>query len=140
MPDMKAFTWRHTLISFLQGIDMAGIRKIAYYLPGIIIPKPKSALIIKTLYGFKLWIDPVKDQGIEKSLYYTGTYEKGTLFILRALLKEGDLMVDVGANIGLMSIFAADLVKESGKVIAFEPNPDTTRSSVKTWRLMTVKM
>jgi FkbM family methyltransferase len=38
------------------------------------------------------------------------------------LLKEGDVYVDVGANIGLTSIFAAKIVGKSGKVYAFEPD------------------
>lgn len=32
-------------------------------------------------------------------------------------------MLDVGANCGLVSIFAADLVGPTGGVIAFEPQP-----------------
>ena len=70
-------------------------------------------------------IDPVKDDGVEKTIYYTGTYEKGTLFVIKNLLREGDTFVDVGANIGLMSIFASSIVKASGKIVAFEPNPIT---------------
>ena len=44
---------------------------------------------------------------------------------LKNILKEGDTFVDVGANIGLMSIFSSFLVRESGKVFSFEPNPIT---------------
>ncbi|HIA37207.1 MAG TPA: FkbM family methyltransferase [Flavobacteriales bacterium] len=123
--DMKHFTIRHKIISFVQDIDIRGIRKIAYYLPKILIPKPSVKLTIKTQYGFCMEIDPVKDMGLERSIYYTGTYEKGTLYIMEYLLEEGNIFVDVGANIGLMSIFASYIVKGTGKVFAFEPNPNT---------------
>jgi FkbM family methyltransferase len=40
-------------------------------------------------------------------------------------LKPGDTVVDIGANIGAFSILAASLVGPSGRVIAFEPMPET---------------
>ena len=98
---------------------------MAYLLPKYLLPKPKETVILDTLYGFQMIIDPVKDNGVERSIYYTGTYEKGTLYILKNILKEGDVFVDVGANIGLMSILASQVVSNSGKVFAFEPNPNT---------------
>ena len=38
-------------------------------------------------------------------------------------LKPGHVFVDVGSNIGLLALEASGLVGDSGKVIAFEPNP-----------------
>lgn len=122
---MMHFRRRHRLIAFLQGIDIRGIRYFSGLLPQWILPKPAGPVMMETLHGFPLHIDPVKDNGVERSLYYTGTYEKGTLHIMKQLLQQGDVFVDVGANIGLMSIFALQCVGESGKVVAFEPNPET---------------
>ncbi|MDX1627567.1 MAG: FkbM family methyltransferase [Fulvivirga sp.] len=42
---------------------------------------------------------------------------------LNRYLKEGDVFIDVGASIGLVSLFASNQVGAEGKVIAFEPNP-----------------
>ncbi len=122
---MINYTLRHRFISSLQDVDIRGIRKIAHFLPGLLIPKPKNPLVIKTLHGFGLNIDPVQNEGVESSIYYTGTYEKGTLHVIKNILNKGDLFIDVGANIGLMSIFASSLVSETGRIIAFEPNPAT---------------
>ena len=44
---------------------------------------------------------------------------------LKRLLREGDVYVDVGANIGTLSFCAAQLVGETGKVIAIEAHPKT---------------
>ena len=44
---------------------------------------------------------------------------------LRQLLVPDGLFVDVGANIGLWTLTAAQALGEHGKVIAFEPNPAT---------------
>lgn len=43
---------------------------------------------------------------------------------LFSTLKEGDYFVDIGANIGLYSLLASDLVGKTGKVISFEPTPE----------------
>ena len=44
---------------------------------------------------------------------------------LKRLLREGDVYVDVGANIGTLSFCAAQLVGDTGKVIAIEAHPKT---------------
>ncbi|MGI9482259.1 MAG: FkbM family methyltransferase [Hyphomicrobiales bacterium] len=49
--------------------------------------------------------------------------EEGTIAWLRDNLCEGDVFHDVGANIGLYTIFAADKVGPGGQVAAFEPHP-----------------
>jgi FkbM family methyltransferase len=123
---MKKFRRRHKIISALTNINVIGIRALVNQLPYIIIPKPTEKLTLTTLHDFKLEIDPIKDnKGLERVIYYTGTYEQGTLFMLKNLLKKDDIFVDVGANIGLMSIFASKIVGDSGKVYSFEPNPAT---------------
>lgn len=122
---MNNFKFRHRILSILTDINIIGIRAIVNHLPKILIPKPVKIVTIETIYGFRMEIDPVKDVAVERSLYYTGTYEKGTLFIMKNVLFEGHVFVDVGANIGLMSIFASQIVGNSGRVFAFEPNPNT---------------
>ncbi len=50
-------------------------------------------------------------------------YEFDTQRIIQQLLKPGDTFVDVGANIGMITLLASQLVGTSGRVLAFEPNP-----------------
>jgi FkbM family methyltransferase len=121
----RRFPLRHSLISALADLDIRGVRRIARSLPGLLIPEPGGACIMRTLHGFWLRIDPVRDEGVERSIYYTGTYEKGALAVMKRILGQGDLFVDAGANIGLMSLFASGLVGRAGRVYAFEPNPET---------------
>jgi FkbM family methyltransferase len=42
---------------------------------------------------------------------------------LRTILSPGDVVADVGANIGIYSCFFSELVGPSGRVHAFEPDP-----------------
>jgi FkbM family methyltransferase len=43
----------------------------------------------------------------------------------RKLVRAGDVVLDVGANIGVLSLFLSRIVGEGGCVHAFEPNPRT---------------
>jgi FkbM family methyltransferase len=45
------------------------------------------------------------------------------VLLLERLLRPGDVYVDVGANIGFMSLNAARVVGSRGKVLAIEPEP-----------------
>lgn len=51
------------------------------------------------------------------------SYEPHVTTVVKDLLKEGDVFLDIGANVGYFTMLASSLVKSSGKVIAFEPNP-----------------
>lgn len=56
--------------------------------------------------------------------YYFGSYhELEILSVIKAGLRPGDCFVDGGANIGLISMFAAGIVGRSGLVQSFEPFP-----------------
>lgn len=89
------------------------------------IKLPFQPVAIRTLHRFKICVNPRFAKGVEYSLYKTGTYEAGTLHIIRKILKNGDVVIDIGANIGLMSLFSSRLIGEKGKVFCFEPEPDT---------------
>lgn len=60
-----------------------------------------------------------------EAMVWLGWEEREELEVLVRLLRPGDTFVDCGANIGLWSLVAAPLVGGGGRVIAFEPNPDS---------------
>lgn len=49
---------------------------------------------------------------------------------LKSLLKSGDTVIDVGANIGTISICMSQAVGPAGSVMAFEPDPITYKAMV----------
>ncbi len=123
----RSFLLRHKLISFLRDFDVRGIRRLSVVLPKLMLPKAENQekLVLKTIHDVKLLIDPSEDNGVELSLFETGTYEKGTIQLLEKFLKSGSVFMDVGANIGLMSSVASKFVGEEGRVLAIEANPKT---------------
>jgi FkbM family methyltransferase len=48
--------------------------------------------------------------------------EQGTIEWLQNNVREGDLVLDIGANVGMYSILAAERVGDSGHVFAIEPH------------------
>lgn len=51
-----------------------------------------------------------------------GNYENLETDLVRKIIKPGDVVVDVGANIGYFTLIFAQLVGIEGKVLAFEPD------------------
>jgi len=58
---------------------------------------------------------------IDGDLYFKGAFEPDTVSALETLAKPGDIVFDVGANIGCHALRLAHLVGPTGQVIAFEP-------------------
>jgi FkbM family methyltransferase len=54
-----------------------------------------------------------------------GDWFEEDLDLFRALIRPGDNVLDLGANIGVFAISAAQRVGESGKVVAVEPATET---------------
>jgi FkbM family methyltransferase len=60
-----------------------------------------------------------------RTMLLGGTYQEDVICALNALVKPGDTVIDIGAHHGLMSIVASRLTGPTGRVIAFEPNPQS---------------
>lgn len=59
---------------------------------------------------------------LEAAMYFDA-FEYVTRRALLGPLRDGDVLLDIGANIGFFSLLALDRITPSGKVIAVEPNP-----------------
>lgn len=57
---------------------------------------------------------------VSRHIYMTGDYETTTTRLFGSVLNNGDLVVDVGANIGYFTLVASHLVGQGGKVLSFE--------------------
>lgn len=61
------------------------------------------------------------DRYIGRSLITYGEYSDGEVQLFQRLLKPGDRVIEVGANIGSHTLPLAKIVGEKGRVFAFEP-------------------
>jgi FkbM family methyltransferase len=60
-------------------------------------------------------------EGIDLAIFLFGTFEKEVVEYCRTVLREGDHVVDVGANMGAHSLNMARIVGPNGRVVACEP-------------------
>ncbi len=70
-------------------------------------------------YGQMLY--NVNDRYIGRSLDVYGEYSEGEVELFANILKPGNVVIEVGANIGAHTLFLAQQVTKTGVVIAFEP-------------------
>jgi len=75
--------------------------------------------------GSRLRLRPA---GLSRILWVEPGRELDGESFLRAFLRAGDGVVDVGANIGVHALLASRLVGESGRVLAIEAHPATFRA------------
>lgn len=61
------------------------------------------------------------DKFIGRSLTEYGEWAEDEIQLLQHFIREGDLVVDIGANIGTHTVCFSESVGASGQVIAFEP-------------------
>lgn len=123
--DNIRFRVSRKLSRFLLHHRFKGALLLRDYLCSWLVPPTKGPTICSTLFDIDILVDPVVDKGLERSIYRFGEYEAGTLSVLKKFLREGDVFLDVGANIGFLSLVAARFVGESGMVYAVEPHPET---------------
>jgi len=110
--------WSRVMRAFGYGASLGGAQPMP--LGWKQLPK---AIVRGKRHGFKMKLD--RSDWAQCSTWFLGRYgELGVQRTLDQLLREGDTMVDIGANIGMIALHARSLVGDSGRVICFEPNPE----------------
>ncbi len=78
------------------------------------------------LGGYQVCIQK-RDTDFGQAIFHTHDYEPHVRRLLAEHLREGDVCVDVGANVGCIAFQAATIVQAGGLVVAVEPNPENLR-------------
>lgn len=78
------------------------------------------------LGGYQVCVQK-RDSDFAHSILATRDYEPHVRQAVRERIRPGDVVVDVGANVGCIALMASALVGEEGLVVAIEPNPDNLR-------------
>ena len=82
-----------------------------------------GTLLVRTAAGHPI-LAFADDLCVTPALVQRGSHDTALMHFLHRELSPGDVVVDVGANIGLITLQAAHKVRTSGRVIAIEPNPE----------------
>lgn len=67
-------------------------------------------------FGYKLFLDPHDQLMLSVKEYPIHP-------ILKKIIKPGDTIIDVGANIGVLTLYFRQLIGDKGKLYSFEPDP-----------------
>jgi FkbM family methyltransferase len=77
-------------------------------------------VVHRTPDGMEIRLD--LEDYIQRGIFYDA-WEAPELAFVRSILRPGDVVVDVGANVGIFTLTAAHAVGAGGQVHAFEPVP-----------------
>lgn len=62
------------------------------------------------------------EEGIDFAIYLIGSFENRTISSYKKILNEGDIAIDIGANMGAHTLHLAKAVGSTGEVLAIEPS------------------
>lgn len=100
-------------IRFLCRLTGKGGGKFAQLIP------PGQTYLLSNYFG-NLNFQVDTSYPMETSVWLAGVYEIITTNFFKEVLRQGDVVLDIGANCGALTLVAASLVKD-GKLYAFEP-------------------
>lgn len=109
--------------------------------PGYLFQRILHGYVIREINGLRMFLDLKNDLGISRDLFVYGKREiTSTDYLINSnILKEGDAVLDIGANIGYYALIESRLVGEHGIVYALEPVRKNLETLRKNLRLNNVK-
>lgn len=78
--------------------------------------------LVRRIHNYRLSID-LQDPGLSRDVAIRGSREEQLKYVIDRVVGPGDVVLDLGANIGYYTIMLAQLVGNSGKIYAMEPEP-----------------
>jgi FkbM family methyltransferase len=92
-----------------------------------------NSLLLRLLAGERnvsVWADvaggralvPINDF-VGRSIFFLGDLDPKISWVIDRFVRPGDVALDIGANLGVISLRLAERVGSSGQVHSFEPNP-----------------
>ncbi len=83
-----------------------------------VLPRGTRVPILQGKLRGKRWIIGSGENGC-----WLGSYEYAKQLLFSQTIRQGDVVFDVGANVGIYTLLSSVLVGERGSVFSFEPDP-----------------
>lgn len=100
-----------------------GVRGLSDHLFRLLWPRATAVEI----EGSKMYINPADPNPTLRRTFLAyalrRTHEPATTQLFKRVVRPGDVVVDLGANMGYFTLLAARIVGSGGRVFAFEPEP-----------------
>ncbi len=119
---LKRLTYRPELLKPIQKLGLSSVLRRAYFLA--VAPAGKVRISVAGVSGYFRVRDASELRRIEgpTSSRSVSSSEMDSLRLLIRSVRPGDIVFDIGANVGLYSILLAKAVGPTGRVFAFEPD------------------
>ena len=120
----SAFIKKHNSLSRIRKNKIVLIRQAIYEFLFRLFWRKRNFI---EMQGSKMYVnvfDPdLSMRSTFRAYAINKVHEESTTALFCKTVKEGDVVIDLGANIGYFTLLAAKLVGKKGKVYAFEPEP-----------------
>ena len=97
-----------------------GDRKLTEARMALVKLRKGNGFVLKDVQGSKMYLD-MSDAGLSSELYLRGIREAHATVEFQKRLKPGQVIVDIGANIGYYALMEAKSSGNEGRVYAIEP-------------------
>ena len=111
-------------------------KPLKFLVSRILIRSKLCKLFIIKQKNYNLRFDPVSSSG---ALWINPNYYHSVNVFFSDYLKKGDKVIDIGANIGTVTIEASKKIGDSGKVYSIEPHPQIYKYFIGNIRLNRLK-
>ena len=111
-------------------------KPLKFLVSRILIRSKLCKLFIIKQKNYNLHFDPVSSSG---ALWINPNYHHPVNVFFNDYLKKGDKVIDIGANIGTVTIEASKKIGDSGKVYSIEPHPQIYKYFIGNIRLNRLK-
>jgi FkbM family methyltransferase len=116
-----------TLVAFSQARERRGLGRF------LALAARKTAMLFQPgpldteVLGIKLRVHPRDNVGERKFLFMPSWFDPAERALIDRELPRDGVFVDIGANVGLYTLWAGKKLGPDGRVIAFEPQPEALR-------------
>jgi len=115
---LKRLTYRHEVITLARWLGLRPLLRKGYYWWA----RPHNGILRLQIAGVPLQFRVHTPEELRVLESEGGAGGEGRILeLLVAFLKPGDVVYDVGSNVGLYTVLLAKAVGDQGNVIAFEP-------------------
>lgn len=109
----------------LETVVRSFVQSLEFENRNLLKAKSVNTVALVEREGIALYVDP-DDADVGRNVV-AGVYEPHVQAIFRRFLGPGMAALDIGANVGALTMLAAQLVGPTGRVLAIEPNPENVR-------------
>jgi len=96
--------------------------------------KGKKDFVVRNIQGNLMHLS-TKDRGISYDLIIDGIREFNSTKFVKKIIKNDDVIFDIGANIGYYVLIESSLIGNKGKIFAIEPEPNNFKNLKKNVQL-----